>query len=227
MSEISSNNRVMKNETYTDAEMVRYSLNDIGLKHKTDKSTITHHYLGNYEAHLSKWRDDEFTILEIGVAGGASIAMWREYFPKAKVYGVDNNPACAGDGIFMGDHNDKAFMDSVMAKIGKCRLIIDDGSHVGHDMKRLFDWLFVHHVESGGLYVVEDTHCLYSDHYNQGSDAFQFFTSLARDIDVGGKGMCGNQDFCINHPSPDLVPMFSRYLRVMHIYTSLWMFERK
>lgn len=215
----------MTNEIYTDMEN-RPSLNDLGVLHKTDKSTITHHYLGNYEKHISKWRDEEFTMLEIGVAGGASIKMWRDYFPKAKVYGVDNNPDTPAD--FIGDHNDKFFMDSVMQRIGPCRLIVDDGSHVGHDMKNLFDRLFVHHVESGGLYVVEDTHCLYEPHYNQGSDAHEFFTGLVKHVDVAGKAMTGNQDYAIHHPSPHPpVPMFSPYLKAIHFYPSLYIFERK
>lgn len=204
------------------------SLNDIGLECKTDKSTITHCYLGNYEKHLEWWRDRELTILEIGVAGGSSIKMWREYFPKAKVYGIDNNPDCSGDGIFIGDHNDIEFMASVLAKVGMFDLIIDDGSHVGHDMKNLFISLFGGAVKSGGLYCVEDTHCLYSEHYNQGSDAFQFFTGLVKDVDVAGRAMTGNQDYAINHGITDPpVPAYSRYLKSIHFYPSLYIFERK
>lgn len=204
------------------------TLNEIGLKHKTDKSTITHCYLENYARHLESWRDRELTILEIGVAGGASIGMWREYFPKAKVYGIDNNPDCAGEGIFIGDHNNHDFVRSVIAQIGKCDLIIDDGSHVGHDMKNLFKLLFVESVNSGGIYVVEDTHTLYCEHYNQGSDAFQFFTGLAKDVDVAGRAMTGNQEYAINHGMTDPpVPEYSRHLTGFHIYPSLWMFDRK
>lgn len=218
----------MNNEVYTDKEPSRYSLNDLGLKHKTDKSTITHCYLDNYEKHIAQWRDKEITILEIGVAGGASIKMWREYFPKAKVYGIDNNPDCKGEGIFIGDHNNVKFMAEVMMSIGKCDLIIDDGSHVGHDMKTLFLMLFRHGLNPNGLYCVEDTHCLYSEHYNQGSDAFQFFTGLVKHVDVAGRAMTGNQDYAINHGMTDPpVPEYSRYLKAIHFYPSLYIFERK
>lgn len=204
------------------------TLNEIGVRHGTDKSTITHCYLDNYAKYLESWRDKEFTMLEIGVAGGASIKMWREYFPKAKVYGIDNNPDCAGEGIFIGDHNDLQFMVKVMDEVKHCHLIIDDGSHVGHDMKRLFDWLFAGWVESGGYYIVEDTHCLYSEHYNQGSDAFQFFTGLVRDVDVAGRAMTGNADYAINHGMTDPpVPEYSRYLKAIHFHPSTYIFERK
>lgn len=204
------------------------TLNEIGVECKTDKSTITHCYLDNYARHLEHRRNEPLTILEIGVAGGASIKMWREYFPNAKVYGIDNNPQCAGEGIFIGDHNDEVFMSTTMRGIGLCDLIIDDGSHVGHDMKKLFQQLFKYHVAAGGLYIVEDTHCLYSEHYNQGSDAFQFFTGLVRDVDVAGRAMTGNQDYAINHPMTEPpVPAYSRFLKAIHFYPSTYIFERK
>ena len=202
-------------------------LNDIGLQYKTDKSTITHCYLGNYEKYLESWREKEFNLLEIGVAGGASIAMWREYFPKAKVYGIDNNPDCAGEGIFIGSQTDHNFLNQTMDKIGGMSLIIDDGSHVGHDMISTFKLLFPK-LLSGGYYVVEDTHCIYSPHYEQGSGAFNYFTGLAKDVDVAGRAMTGNQDYAINHLMVDPpVPTFSRYLKAIHIHPSLWIYERK
>lgn len=210
-----------------DCMLGRKTLNEIGLECKTDKSTITHCYLDNYAKHLEGWRDKEFTLIEIGVAGGASIKMWREYFPKANVYGIDNNPDCAGDGIFIGNQTDLDFMASVMNRIGAPDIIIDDGSHVGHDMmntfKKMFRW-----VKKGGFYVVEDTHCLYSEHYNQGSKAFEFFTGLVRDVDVAGRAMTGNQDYAINHGMTDPpVPDYSRDLKTIHFYPSLYIFERK
>src|SRR3990172_36217 len=200
------------------------TLNDLGLKHATDKSTITHCYLDNYEKHLGAWRDKEFTLLEIGVAAGNSIRMWREYFPKAKVYGIDINPDCAGEGIFIGSQADLAFMANVMTKIGGADIIIDDGSHVGHDMMNSFKMLF-RSVKSGGYYVVEDTACLYNEHYNQGSKAFEFFTGLVKDVDVAGRAMTGNQEYAINHGMIDPpVPEYSRYLKAIHFYPSLYIF---
>lgn len=203
------------------------TLNEIGVKHATDKSTITHCYLDNYAKHLEHRRNEPLTILEIGVAGGASIKMWREYFPNAKVYGIDNNPDCAGEGIFIGDQNDLNFMVKVMTDIGGVDIIIDDGSHVGHDMINSFKMLF-RAVKNGGYYVVEDTHCLYSEHYNQGSKAFEFFTGLVKDVDVAGRAMTGNQDYAINHGMTEPpVPEYSRYLKAIHFYPSLYIFERK
>lgn len=202
-------------------------LNEIGLQCKTDKSTITHCYLDNYSKYFESWRHKEFTLLEIGVADGKSIMMWRQYFPLAKVYGIDINPDCAGEGIFIGNQTDLDFMASVMNKIGAPDIIIDDGSHIGSDMihsfKTLFRW-----VNSGGFYIVEDTHCFYNAHYAGASNVFGFFTGLCEHVDVAGRAMTGNAEYAINHGMTDPpVPEFSRYLNAIHIHPSLWIFERR
>ena len=54
------------------------------------------HYFEIYDRHLSRFRDREITVLEIGVAGGGSLEIWRKYFgPKAKIVGLDINPDCS------------------------------------------------------------------------------------------------------------------------------------
>tara|TARA_R110000868_G_scaffold177772_2_gene416819 strand:+ start:8205 stop:9434 length:1230 start_codon:yes stop_codon:yes gene_type:complete len=209
------------------------SLQEIGLKHKTDKAH-THFYMRNYEVYLESWRDKEFVLLEIGVAGGASIAAWREYFPKAKVYGIDINPDCAGyvDGVFIGSQNDSEFMDRVLASTGTIDIVVDDGSHEGWRTIDTFKYLFPK-IASGGLYFVEDTATFYNNHYsgefqsNGRTEVFNFFTGLAYDVDVAGRGMCGNRYFAINHPTSDPpVPEYSRILESIHIHTGLWLFKR-
>ena len=214
-------------------------LNEIGLACGTDKSTMTHCYLETYEKYLGGWRDKEFTLLEIGIAAGNSLKMWHEAFPKAKIIGLDINPDCAGYcpppiEVFIGSQTDTAFLDSVLAKIGTPDVIIDDGSHVGSDMISTFRHLFPK-MKAGGLYVVEDTHAgAYIPTYagdmeaNGRSRAFNFFTGLVYDIDVAGRGSCGNASFCIDHPSETpAVPEFSRILECAHFHCSLWWFKKK
>lgn len=203
------------------------TLNEIGLKYQTDKSTITHQYLDNYARYFESLRNQEFNLLEIGVAGGASIKMWREYFPLAHIYGIDNNPDCGGEGIFIGDQNDYNFLTEVRNKIGPLHIVIDDGSHVGGDMINTFKFFFKEIVPKG-YYIVEDTHCFYSSHYAGGADPAGFFSSLTKDVDVAGRGMTGNTEYAINHGMTDPpVPEYSPYLASMHIHPSLWIFERK
>jgi len=157
-------------------------LNDLGLKHHTDKATTHHCYLDNYQKYFELLRDSEITLLEIGVGSGASISMWREYFPNAKVYGIDNNPDCAGEGIFIGSQIDKDFLGKVLDCIGTPDVIIDDGSHYGPYTIESFEYLFPK-LSDGGWYVVEDAHCFYcptygpAPAYGQGmSEVFKFFS---------------------------------------------------
>lgn len=208
------------------------TLQEIGLKHGTDKAT-THFYMDNYEKHLSSWRDKEFTLLEIGVGNGSSIKMWRESFPKSRVYGIDINPDCAGEGIFIGNQSDGVFMYGVLAEIGNPDMVIDDGSHVGDDMIFSFRLLFPL-LNGGGMFFLEDTHTLYSDHYsgsfesNGRTKGYNFFTDLPYHVDVAGRAMCGNPDVAINWPMQEPpVPEYSRILKSITIYPSLWVYQRK
>lgn len=211
------------------------TLDEIGLKHKTDKSSMTHGYLNNYEKYFESWRDKEFTLLELGVAGGNSIRMWREYCPKAKIFGIDNNPDCVMEGVFIGDQTDETFLLKVLSDIGPIDIIIDDASHYGPNTIKTFQILFKL-VASGGYYIVEDTHCFYDGTYGcappfgEGmSEVFNFFTSLAKDVDVHGRGYTGNTDYAIKLDNQNFapVPEYSPYLNAIHIHPSLWIFERK
>src|SRR5687768_17449455 len=209
------------------------TLDEIGLKYKTDKSSMTHCYLDNYEKYFSSWRDKEFVLLELGVAGGASIRNWREYFPNAKVYGIDNKPDCLMEGVFIGDATDELFLTSILSAIGMPDIIIDDSGHVGKETIRSFGILF-QFVKSGGFYIVEDTSVWFNNHYsgefqsNGRTEVYNFFSDLPYHVEVAGRGCCGNQDFAINHPSTEPpVPEYSRLLKAIHIYTGLWIFERK
>lgn len=210
-------------------------LNEIGLKHQTDKSSMTHCYLDNYEKYFESWMDREFVLLELGVAGGASIRTWREYFPKAKVYGIDNNSGCAGEGIYIGSQTDSNFLFGVIGQIGKPDIIIDDASHYGPFTIETFKLLFKK-VASGGYYVVEDTATFYDKTYGEApdfgkgmSEVFKFFTSLACDVDVHGRGMTGNTEYALAVENPNFapVPEYSRHLDSIHIHPSLWLFKRK
>src|SRR2546430_616290 len=67
-------------------------LNNIGLRHDTDKSSRFHNYLDFYEQQLPD-RSFDGRLLEIGVMDGYSMAMWREYYPDAAdIIGLDIMP---------------------------------------------------------------------------------------------------------------------------------------
>lgn len=213
---------------------MRKSLNEIGVETGTDKSTLTHCYLDNYEKYLAPLREKEFVLLELGVGNGSSIKMWREYFPNARIFGIDINADCAGEGIFIGSQNDKDFLNNVLAEIGTVNVLIDDCSHEGWRTIDTFKYLFPK-ISEGGLFFVEDCATFYNNHYsgefesNGRSKVYNFFIDLAYHVDIAGRGMTGNVDYAlqVENPNFDAVPEYSRILESIHIHPSLWLFKRK
>ncbi len=119
------------------------------------------HYPEIYDKHFWQYRDQEITVLEIGVQRGGSLEIWEKYFPKAKIYGIDIDERCRSltfdrAEVFIGDQTDKTFLTEVLNKIGPVDIIIDDGSHVPEHQTKSFSFLY-DKLQSPGVYFVEDT----------------------------------------------------------------------
>jgi hypothetical protein len=121
------------------------------------------HYLEIYERHLRRFRGQHVTVLEIGVAGGGSLAMWRDYLgPDAHVYGVDSDPAClelagAAAEIVIGDQGDPSFWASALGDLPDFDIVIDDGGHLPHQQVVTLECLLPR-MKPSGVYVCEDIH---------------------------------------------------------------------
>ena len=51
------------------------------------------HYFDIYEENFSKFKKRKITILEIGIAKGGSLRMWKNYFSSdSTIVGIDINP---------------------------------------------------------------------------------------------------------------------------------------
>jgi hypothetical protein len=131
------------------------------------------HYFDVYERHLARFRGRAPVVVEIGVQGGGSLAMWREYFgPGCRVVGVDIDPTCKaheGDGIevVVGGQADPATAAAVLARHPRVDVVIDDGSHRMADQVASFELLY-HRLDPAGVYLVEDTHTCYWEEYGGG-----------------------------------------------------------
>lgn len=131
-------------------------LEALAKKYGTDK--LQNGYIPRYEHHIGSIRDNIKSVLEIGVFGGASLRMWRDYFPNAIIVGVDINPACVftEDRIIVehGDISSEACIKKLY-KHESFDIIIDDAghftSHQEYALKHLWPLLNV-----GGWYVIED-----------------------------------------------------------------------
>lgn len=124
------------------------------------------HYFDIYDRHLSRFRDQEINIVEIGVQHGGSARMWREYFgPKSHIFGVDKDPRCStvsGDriDIIIGDQEDRGFLKELVARVPKIDVLIDDGGHRMKQQINTFEIVFPA-VQPDGVYLVEDLHTSY------------------------------------------------------------------
>lgn len=121
------------------------------------------HYFPIYERHLARFKDRPFVFVEIGVFGGGSIAMWRDYFgPGCQIHGVDIDPGASehtADGvtIHIGDQADPGFWRRFLAEVPAVDVVLDDGGHEAHQQIATFEALFPR-VRPGGVYLCEDIH---------------------------------------------------------------------
>jgi predicted O-methyltransferase YrrM len=139
--------------------MAKETLNDIGLRYGTDKASDKNNFLVFYEKFLETIRDKPVRVLEIGVLGGASVRLWRDYFQQGQIIGADINEDVkryAGERLTIEivDQSNSDDLDRV-AKLGPFDLVVDDGSHVWEHQILTFQKL-VPTLNPGGYYILED-----------------------------------------------------------------------
>jgi hypothetical protein len=153
-------------------------LGDILKNNLSDKST-THNYHILY-SHIFNELDETINILEIGLGTnnpelvstmghngrpGASLYGFREYLPKANIYGcdIDKNILFDSDRIktCYVDQLDKPSFNNITTSFGNLKydLIIDDGLHsIGANLNTLL--FALEHVNQNGWIVIEDIHII-------------------------------------------------------------------
>ena len=135
---------------------------------KNEKRLINkfHHYFEVYERHFNKFKNQEITIVEIGVFQGGSLQMWRSYFgPKAKIWGIDIDPRCklleeTNTNVIIGSQEDEKFLKSIHEITGPIDILIDDGGHTQKQQIKTFQILF-DKIKTNGVYLCEDVHTSY------------------------------------------------------------------
>ena len=183
------------------------SLSEIGTRHGCDKFTV-HDYAPIYEMFLAKRRCDNLCLLEIGVGGegydlgGASLKTWYDYFPNAKIVGIDiyAKSELDNDRIITAvcDQADQHALQNLVAELGPFDVVIDDGSHRAADVVTSLFVLF-HGLKPGGLYFLEDLQTSYWSPYGGSSIAPECHDTAVRwlklAIDIANRGEFVSADY--------------------------------
>lgn len=133
------------------------------------KKSLVHkfeHHIRIYEELFEPFRGKPVSVLELGVAQGGSLQLWREYFgPEAKILGVDIQGSyhhLKQDNIevIFANEADPDLPSKVTAKIGEIDILIDDAGHECLDQIAAFENFFPY-ISDGGIYACEDIHTSY------------------------------------------------------------------
>lgn len=185
-------------------------LNDIGLKYDADKSSRFHNYLDFYEKHLPD-RLFKGRLLEIGVMDGASMKMWREYYPDAEIIGIDifdkthlyNDDWGVPQSVQLLQIN--GTVEHPLRELGKFDIILDDGSHFMHDQQRTFELLYYKQLNKGGVYILED---LWTSHIAFYQNANITTIDYLKKLEAKGMKMV---HFKYKHKGPGIQTVFPDY----------------
>jgi hypothetical protein len=149
-----------------------------------------HRYTPHYEFHLGHLKDREFTLLEIGIGGykrrnigGASLRMWKAYFPRAQILGLDiEDKSFVNDDrilAYRGSQTDEKLLRTIVSTTDNNLLVvIDDGSHQNEHVLRTFSILFPL-LPDGAIYAIEDTQTSYRESHGGSTDPHASTTTMS------------------------------------------------
>ena len=145
----------------------------LALKYGADKCPkICHMYTPSYYEFLLPYKNTFKKVLEVGVGNnrqvaaipgcyiGASLRMWRDFFPNAMVYGGDNKPECIIEDerlkTFYCDETVEEDIKKLVEQTGSdIDFVVDDACHhMGHQVF-LFKTLFPL-LKKECIYFIED-----------------------------------------------------------------------
>lgn len=132
----------------------------------TDK--LRHGYIPSYVKHMTRPRFEQLVLVEIGLkkkkpgyAGCESLRMWREYFPAARIVGLDiidvsTLPQVTNTEVYQCDCTDAHEIEETLSRHNiEPDLVIDDGAHTPKSHQIAFGTIFPR-VRPGGTYFIED-----------------------------------------------------------------------
>lgn len=123
----------------------------------TDKYSIHQYIQKFYEKAFLNLVDNEIKLLEIGTCTGASLLVWKLFFEKGEIYGIDEKDLTQKQYI----RNDinylifDAYDEKNSKHLNDFDIIIDDGLHENHSNSKAIN-IFFDKLKDGGLFIIED-----------------------------------------------------------------------
>ncbi len=150
------------------------NLTELADRFGSDKGSRKHRYTELYHMLFHPLRERPLVFLEMGLLVGGpehgnspdratadlpSIRMWLEYFPEARIHGLDisdfswfSHPRFT---FHRCDMDVRANIAAARAEIPPLDIVIDDASHASHHQQNAFLEIFPQ-LRPGGLYIIED-----------------------------------------------------------------------
>lgn len=149
----------LKEFYYQMEEVEGIGISDKGDRHPTHK----HFYIDVYDSIFSQFKDTPIQLMELGIASGASLLMWAQFFTKGNIIGFDIVEPLRKDyletlpnvSMIFGDAYDEDNANYLIQNLSKQDVFIEDGSH---DIDKQIIALHKYHqlVKPGGYYICED-----------------------------------------------------------------------
>ncbi len=139
-------------------------LEQLAKKYGSDKFG-KHTYCPVYYEMFKDRKESIKEVLEIGVGEGASLRMWKEFFPNAFMYGIDNQDNRIfeeiGMIVYKADQGNRDQLLEVWDEINPgypdLDLVIDDGSHLlEHQIFTCLTLMPLTRRKTDFTYVIED-----------------------------------------------------------------------
>ena len=203
-------------------------MNDIEKYFRQNNKRAVHkfqHYFNIYDNHFKRYRNKEVVILEIGVAQGGSLQMWKDYFgEKAKIYGMDIDPRCKAleeenIKVLIGSQSDRKFLREVKTQIPPIDILIDDGGHTMVQQIVTYEELF-DSIKEDGIYLCEDLHTSYWLNHGGGHKRKSTFIEYSKNfIDSLNAYHSKQRSLRVNE--------FTNSVDSIHYYDSIMVIEKK
>lgn len=181
------------------------TLKELFANYGSDKASLG--YGEVYEHYFAPIKENNITLLELGVWSGGSLRAWKDFFPNAKIAGVDNacSPNILGITVHLGQQGDKDFLERLAQEYNDFDIVIDDCSHFWEDQQASWEGLWKH-IKPGGFYIIEDlgtsldhTHERWH-RFAESVDTLEYLALMVREL-IADYQLVGSMEFIHFYPN--------------------------